>query len=162
MTGHDQGIGRETALVSGDDGIVGIGTEVYHRSQVKVDPEICQGLGYESGLLVSRLQVVEPTQVLVRYRGRETVPLFQSSDDATFLIDGDQQRCGRGRLQGRNQCFHLGGGFDVAHCLLSGNIVIEENDAAHMALPDVLHDEMLVVHVQAAEPNHQHLSNFEI
>ncbi len=111
---------------------------------------------------MSRLQVVELTQVLVRYRGRETVPLFQSSDDATFLIDGDQQRRGRDRLQGRDQRFHLGGGLDVAHCLLSGNIVIEENNTAQMALPDVLHDEMLVVHLQTAEPNHQHLSNLDI
>ena len=115
-----------------------------------------------SGLLVSSLQVVELTQALVRCRGGETMPLFQSSHDAAFLINGDQQGRGRDRLQGCDQRFQLGGGLDVAHCLLSGDIVIEENNTAHMASSDVLHDEMLFIHLQAAEPDHQHLSDLDI
>ncbi len=40
MIRHDLGIGRETALVLGDDGIVRVSAQVYHRSQVQIDPQI--------------------------------------------------------------------------------------------------------------------------
>jgi hypothetical protein len=90
------------------------------------------------------------------------VPLFQASDHPPFLIDGHQQRRGRGRTQGGNQRLHLGGRLDIAHRLHSRHIVIEENHASQVPLPNVLQDEMPVLNFQATEPDQQHLPDHDI
>jgi hypothetical protein len=80
---------------------------------------------------------------------------------AAFLIDGNQQARGGDFLQRRRERFELLRRLDIARGLLRRHIVIEQHDPADVPRTNIF-DNRIVVQINAAKANEQHLTDFEI
>ncbi len=157
LPGNDRRVGRKAPLQSPDHGIVRIGIQIHDGGEVQVYSQTGQCFSRLIRGLLRCLNIVQGSEMLRRHGRREPELFLQTTYPAPLLIDRDKERNRSGTLQGGHQLFHLPGRFDIPDGGGRRDVVIEEDDAPDPPLSDIPNDGGPFIHLEASEPDHQHL-----